>query len=235
MTSPADHLPTLRSGRWFAALPPGLAQALIDMAETRSLATGEALFLRGNAPCGLYAVVRGAIDISGVGGQSDKARASLLTRLEVPAWFGEIALFDGSVRTHDAHAATPGTLLLHVPQEPLLAHLARHPQHWHALALLLTDKLRTALVALEEMALLPAPQRVAWRLALMAEGYGQWTDGARSRRVIALSQEELSLMLALSRQTINQILQDLQARGLLQVHRGEIEVCDLPALRAAGG
>ncbi|GKS91317.1 Crp/Fnr family transcriptional regulator [Acidovorax sp. SUPP2539] len=234
MTSPADHLPTLRSGRWFAALPADLAQALMARAELRSLAPAQALFLRGDAPCGLYAVVRGAIDISGVGGQSDKARASLLTRLEAPAWFGEIALFDGSVRTHDAHAATPATLL-HVPQEPLLAHLALHPQHWHALALLLTDKLRTALVAMEEMALLPAPQRVARRLALMAEGYGQWTDAGRSRRVIALSQEELSLMLALSRQTINQILKDLQARGLLQVHRGEIEVRDLPALRAAGG
>ncbi|GKT14398.1 hypothetical protein AVHY2522_04440 [Acidovorax sp. SUPP2522] len=99
MTSPADHLPTLRSGRWFAALPADLAQALMARAELRLLAPAQALFLRGDAPCGLYAVVRGAIDISGVGGQSDKARASLLTRLEAPAWFGEIALFDGSVRT----------------------------------------------------------------------------------------------------------------------------------------
>ncbi|WP_353366731.1 cyclic nucleotide-binding domain-containing protein, partial [Acidovorax sp. FG27] len=62
------------------------------MAQLRTLASGEALFLRGAAPCGLYAVVRGAVDISGVGGTSDGARSSLLTRLEPPSWFGEIAV-----------------------------------------------------------------------------------------------------------------------------------------------
>lgn len=67
-TSAADHIATLASGRWFAALPPELAGALAGMAHMRALQPGQALFLRGDPPCGLYAVVRGAIDISGVGG-----------------------------------------------------------------------------------------------------------------------------------------------------------------------
>lgn len=233
MTTVRDHLPTLASGRWFSGLPADLLSALLDMAQLRALDAGQALFLRGDAACGLYAVVRGAIDISGTGGASDQARAALLTRLEPPSWFGEIAVFDGSVRTHDAHAALP-CLLLHVPQDALLDWLRRHPLHWHALALLLTDKLRTAFVAIEELALLPAPQRLARRLVLMAEGYGQWGGaGARSRRSLAVSQEDLALMLAISRQTANRILKDLQARGLLRVHRGQVEICDLQALRRA--
>lgn len=235
MTAVADHLPTLARGRWFAALPADLAQALLGMAQLRTLDAGAALFLRGDPACGLYAVVRGAVDISGVGGPSDQGRAALLTRLEPPAWFGEIALFDRSVRTHDAHAAVACTLV-HVPQEPLLAWLERHPAHWHALALLLTDKLRTAFVAIEELALMPAPQRLARRLVTMAEGHGQWSGSAPgSRRSLALSQEDLSLMLSVSRQTANQILRDLQARGLVRVHRGAIEIRDLDGLRAAGG
>ena len=231
--SPPAHLPTLASGRWFAALPPEFAQALVRMAQLRTLAPGEALFLRGAAPCGLYAVVRGAVDISGVGGTSDGARSSLLTRLEPPSWFGEIAVFDRAPRTHDAHAALPATLL-QVPQDALLDWLAAHPAHWRELALLLTDKLRVAFVAMEELALLPAPQRVARRLALMAEGYGQGHGGAGTRRSITLSQQELALMLALSRQTTNRILQELQARGLLRVHRGTLEVLDLAGLKAFG-
>ncbi len=234
-TSAADHIATLASGRWFAALPPELAGVLAGMAHMRALQPGQALFLRGDPPCGLYAVVRGAIDISGVGGPDPQPRAALLTRLEPPAWFGEIAVFDRAARTHDAHAAEPGTLLLHVPQAPLLAWLAQHPAHWHALGMLLADKLRTAFVALEELALLPAPQRLARRLVLMAEGYGQWAGEGRSRRLLSLSQEQLALMLALSRQTTNQILRDLQARGLLRMHRGGIEILDLAALRAACG
>lgn len=230
MTAPATYIPLLESGRWFAHLPRGFAQPLIDMAHVRQLQAGEVLFLRGDAPCGLYAVVRGAISISGTGGRANEARSALLTRLEPPHWFGEISVFDGSVRTHDAHAAEPSTLL-HVPHERLQAWLREHPEHWHALALLLTDKLRTAFVAMEELALLPAPLRLARRLVVMAEGYGQWTAEGRSRRVLSLSQEQLSQMLAISRQTTNQILKDLEARGLVRVNRGEVEILDLESLR----
>lgn len=231
MTDPADYLPVLQTGRWFAHLPPDFAQPLLAMAHLRQLAPGEVLFLRGDAPCGLYAVVRGAISISGTGGRADEARAALLTRLEPPHWFGEISVFDNSARTHDAHAAEASTLL-QIPHEPLQAWLTGHPQHWHALALLLTDKLRTAFVAMEELALLPAGQRLARRLVMMAEGYGQWTAEGQSRRVIGISQEQLSLMLAISRQTTNQILKELEGRALVRVHRGEVEILDLAALRA---
>ncbi|RZJ51965.1 MAG: Crp/Fnr family transcriptional regulator, partial [Acidovorax sp.] len=182
MTDPAAYLPILASGRWFAHLPPDFAQPLIEMAHLRQLNAGEVLFLRGDAPCGLYAVVRGAISISGTGGRANEARSALLTRLEPPHWFGEISVFDGSARTHDAHA-TEASTLVQVPHERLQAWLQAHPVHWHALALLLTDKLRTAFVAIEELALLPAPQRLARRLVMMAEGYGQWTAEGQSRRV----------------------------------------------------
>ncbi len=232
MSDPIAYLPVLSTGRWFAALPQDLSHGLLAMAQLRTLATDEALFLRGDPPCGLYAVVRGALRISGVGGPRDGAREALLTLLEPPNWFGEISLFDGSPRTHDAHAAEP-SVLLHVPQDSLLAWLRQHPQHWRDLALLLTDKLRIAFVAMEETALLPAPLRLARRLVMMAEGYGQWRETDRSRRVIDISQEQLSMMLAISRQTTNQILKDLEGRGVLRVQRGEVEILDLVALRAA--
>ena len=231
MSTPSAYLPVLQSGRWFAHLPPDFAQPLLAMAQVRHLQTGEVLFLRGDSPCGLYAVVRGAVSISGTGGRADEARAALLIRLEPPHWFGEISVFDNSARTHDAQATEP-TTLLHIPHERLQAWLQAHPQHWHALALLLTDKLRSAFVAMEELALLPAPQRLARRLVMMAEGYGQWTAEGRSRRVLSISQEQLSLMLAISRQTTNQILKDLESRHLVRVQRGELEILDLAALRA---
>ncbi len=232
MSDHSSWLPVLNAGRWFSQLPPPLAQALLGMARLRTLDSGEALFLRGTPPCGLYALVKGAISISGTGGKRNEAREALLTVLEPPNWFGEISLFDGSARTHDAHAGEASTLL-QVPQDSLLAWLEAHPEHWRDLALLMADKLRIAFVAMEELALLPAPQRLARRLVMMAEGYGQWRESDRSRRVIDISQEQLSQMLAISRQTTNQILKDLQSRKVLQVHRGEVEILDLAALRAA--
>ena len=49
--------------------------------------------------------------------------------------------------------------------------------------------------------------------------------------MLAITQEELALMIGVSRQTTNQILGALKARGVLQMQRGSIELLDLQALR----
>ncbi|MEK1906797.1 MAG: Crp/Fnr family transcriptional regulator, partial [Pseudomonas sp.] len=182
-------------------------------------------FRRGDPPCGLYAVLDGAIRIGAV---SRTGKEALLTLVEAPQWFGEISLFDGQPRTHDAFAEGPTRLLL-VPQANLLALLEREPGYWRDFALLLSQKLRLAFIALEDMSLLPAAPRLARRLLLMAEGYGETGE----RRNLHLAQEQLALMLALSRQTTNQILKDLQARGAVRLNYGEIEIVDLQLLRQA--
>jgi len=41
------------------------------------------------------------------------------------------------------------------------------------------------------------------------------------------------MMLSLSRQTTNQILRDLEERGIARLTRGEIEIIDFRGLRAA--
>ncbi len=227
----APYLPTLRAGRWFAQLPEAFSSALLNMAKLRQLQTGDALFLRGGPPCGLYALVRGSIRVSGlVEASQEDTREALLILLTPPTWFAEISVFDGSPRTHDAHAAEPSTLL-QIPHEALLAWLHAHPQHWRDLALLMADKLRMAFINMEEQAVLPAAVRVMRRLVQMAQGYGQGADEGSSRRTLAITQEQLALMIGVSRQTTNQILHDLKARDLVRVHRGALEIVDLAALR----
>ena len=152
----------------------------------------------------------------------------MLTLIEAPSWFGEVSLFDGQPRTHDAFAEGASTLLL-VPQAALLALLERQPQYWRDFALLMSQKLRLAFIALEQMSLLPAAPRLARRLLMIAENYGE----GEPRRVIHLAQEQLALMLAISRQTTNQILKELQAQGIVRLTYGEIEILDLDRLRQA--
>jgi CRP-like cAMP-binding protein len=231
MSTPASYLPVLNAGRWYAQLPAEFAQALLRLAKVRSLQTGEALFLRDSPPCGLYALVAGAIRISGQSGRGDDAREALLVVLTPPQWFGEIAVFDGSARTHHAHAAEPSTLL-QVPQAELLAWLHKHPQHWRDLAVLMAEKLRLAFMSMEEQTVLSAPLRLARRLVGMAEGYGIQTGRGGTRRVLAVTQQELALMIGVSRQTTNQILKELEAQGILRVQRGGMEILDLTKLRA---
>lgn len=231
MPDASSYLPVLLCGRWFAQLPLPLSEALLGLARVRTLAADEVLFLRNSPPCGLYAVVRGAIRISGQDNSSAGAKEAVLIVLPPPVWFGEVSVFDNSARTHDAHAARPATLL-HIPHDGLVQWLHQHPQYWRDVALLMADKLRLAFVALEEQAVLPAPVRLARRLVQMAQGYGQIQIQGSTRRTLALTQEQLSRMLGISRQTTNGILNDLKDRRILEVQRGQLEILDLPALQA---
>ncbi len=225
MPDSSTLFPLLRQGHWFAGLPEPLSLALVEMAQVQRLEAGQRLFRRGDKPSGLYAVIEGAVRVGAV---SESGKEALLTLVEPPYWFGEISLFDGLPRTHDAFAESASILLL-LPQAELLALLERQPQHWRDFALLMSHKLRLAFLALEDMSLLPAAPRLAHRLLLIAENYGE----GEPRQVLHLAQEQLALMLSLSRQTTNQILKDLEAQGIVRLTYGEIEILDRARLRKA--
>ncbi len=222
--SPRDYRDLLRSGKWFAGLPEALQDRLLHLASLRQLAGGERLFSRGDAPCGLYAVLDGGIRVSGF---SESGKEAVLTLLDPPTWFGEIAVFDQQPRTHDA-VAEPASLIVHVPQVALEQLLDAHPRYWRELGLLVTTKLRLAFTAMEGMALLPIVVRLARRLALMAEGYGERTHLSRT---VEVSQEQLAMMVSTSRQTANHLLKELESRGLIRLQYGSIEILDLEGLR----
>ncbi|MDC0690051.1 Crp/Fnr family transcriptional regulator [Mitsuaria sp. RG] len=222
-----DPRTQLLHGQWFRQLPTTVQDSLLALGRARELAPGQCLFQRGDAPCGLYAVLEGAMRVGAV---SSEGKEALLTLVESPHWFGEISLFDGQPRTHDAYAEG-STRLLWIPQAPLLEWLAREPVHWRDLALLMSHKLRWVFVALEQQSLLAAAPRVAQRLLQMAEGYGE-RDVAQWR--LQVSQEQLALMLSLSRQTINQILRSFEQSGVVRLGYGEVEIVDARRLRAMG-
>lgn len=228
--SPAEHdaapdanlIQALERGAWFRAAPAPLREALRRAGRVRALKAGERLFMRGDADDGLYCVLDGAVR---VGAASLGGREALLAVVGPAHWFGEIALFDGGVRTHDAYAERDCTLF-HVPRAALAAMLDATPAYWHAFGVLLAQKLRLAFDAIEETALLPAAARVARRLLLLADEYG----AAAARRVLNVPQEQLAQMLALSRQTVNQILRQFEREGLLALRYGEIEIVDADGL-----
>lgn len=215
----------LMAGQWFSHLPVSFQDSLLATARERRLTAGQRLFQRGDPPCGLYAVLDGAVRIGAV---SEQGKEALLSLVEAPHWFGEICLFDGQSRTHDAYAVGPCTLL-NIAQNTLLKLLDEHPLYWRHLALLMSHKLRLAFIDIEHLSLLPASARLAHRLLMIAEGYGE-IDAPR--RVLQLPQEQLASMLSLSRQTTNQILKDLQGQGIIGLGYGEIEIIDAVRLRA---
>ncbi|ABE35898.1 cyclic nucleotide-binding domain protein [Paraburkholderia xenovorans LB400] len=215
----------LERSAWFRSAPATMQAQLVEAGRLERLAAGQRLFTRGDSDDGLYCVLDGLVRI---GAASSAGKEALLAVIEPVNWFGEIALFDNRPRTHDAYAERDSELF-HVPRAALAALLERTPAYWHVFGLLLTQKLRLAFDAIEEAALLPAAQRVARRLLLMAGGYGE--PGAL-RRVLKVPQEDLAMMLALSRQTINQVLKQFETQGALKLGYAEIEITDVQKLGA---
>ncbi|MCS3514646.1 Crp/Fnr family transcriptional regulator [Pseudomonas grimontii] len=216
----------LAVGHWFSHLPVPFQHSLLAHARLRQLTAGQYLFKRGDPPCGLYAVLDGTLRVSAV---NEHGKEALLSLVGAPYWFGEICLFDGLPRTHDACATGPCTLV-QVPQQALLKILEESPRYWRELALLMSQKLRLSFIGLEQLSLMPASVRLAHRLLMIVEGYG---DMELSKRVLQLPQEDLAAMLSLSRQTTNALLKDLQARGIVRLGYGEIEILDVQRLREA--
>lgn len=222
------YLPVLQRDLWFGRLPTELGERLHAIAELKQLSDKQALFRRGDAPSGLYCVLDGVMRVSGL---TDAGKEAILTLLQPLAWFGEIALFDGMQRTHDVAAEGPATLL-HLPQHGLIAVLDECPQYWREFGLLMAFKLRLAFIGMEDLALLSAEVRMARRLVMLAQGRG--ADAASGRWRIGVNQEQLALMLSLSRQTANKILKGFEREGAVRVSYGHIEVIDLAQLKQLG-
>jgi CRP/FNR family cyclic AMP-dependent transcriptional regulator len=221
----AGYRAGVENGCWFRDLPAGLREDLLAHAVVKRLRAGERLYARGDRFDGMYCVAEGAIRI---GASSEDGREALLAVAQPFLWLGDVGVFDRLPRIHSADADL-ASVILHVPVAALDAVLAAEPSYWRPLGLLMAHRMRLAYGMLAEAALLPSPLRVVRRLVLMAESYGELSG--QTRRVLEVPQERLAMMLALSRQTANQILKDLETRGLIKLRYGQIEVLQLDELR----
>lgn len=223
-----DLLPAQRrvlaSGHWFAALPASLQQALCDNARVISLGANEVLFDRGDENNGLYGVLDGAICFGAV---NLAGKESVVGLAEPPQWFGEVALLDRGPRTHRAWADSHATLA-HVPSLAVTEWLSEHPAHWQYIGQLAVHKLRVMFGAIEDASLHPARARLIRCLVLLARAYGQ--RNVSPPLTLRVSQERLGTMLALSRQTVNELLRGLEQEHLVACVRGGIRILDFARL-----
>jgi len=213
----------IRLSPWFAALTTPEQQQLLALAQHRQIPVGQRLFSRGDSFDGIYVVLQGGVLIAGV---DQTGKEALLTIVEGGDFIGEIALFDKKPRTHDATASSAVQLLWWSAHQ-LQQLLNEQPLWWQRFGQLLTAKMRMVFQAFEDMSLQSAQVRLARRLLLFC----RLQQTIAGRCVIPISQEQLGQLLALSRQTTNQLLQQLQTAGYIEKSYGQITVLDLSGLQ----
>jgi CRP-like cAMP-binding protein len=210
----------------FRGLATPVLERIAALATQRAWRRGEILFRSGDPGDALYGVVTGRIRIST--GNAD-GREIFLNIMEPGDTFGEIALLDGGTRTATA-TAIEASELVSIRRAPLFELLEREPKSALELLRLCGERLRWTSGLLEDAALLDAPARLAKRLLSLGELHGEKTAAGNRVRI---SQEELASFLGVSRQAVNEQLQDWKARGWVALGRGSITVQDTAALKAA--
>jgi CRP-like cAMP-binding protein len=231
MHSPAltlDERRNIDNGPWFSKLSPALQQAILSRAVVRRLADEAPLAMRGGQAEEWVGVARGAVRISTV---SLTGKQVTLTYCEPGTWFGDIALFDGLPRTHDAHAHGDTTLLV-VRKPDFKALLAQHVELYDALLRLNCRRLRLMFDQFEDVNTRPLQARLARQLLLLAKSYGI-PEGEEIRIGLQLAQEDLAQLLGASRQRVNQELKGFERDGILRVEPTRLVVLDRARLMAA--
>jgi CRP/FNR family transcriptional regulator, cyclic AMP receptor protein len=212
----------LLQNTWLEGFPLQVLQDAADCATLKSLGDGTLIHARGAEADGLYTLARGSVRFTRT---TAEGNATTIAQLDAPNWFGEISLFDGMPRTHDAHAAGDAVLLFHA-RTNFHRLLARHPAIYARFAKMLCLRLRATFDLVEEAAIAPLSQRLARRLLELAHVEPSAMNVATlpQGREVPLTQEELGHLLGKSRQSIAKQLRIWEQNGLVQTKYGRISI-----------
>lgn len=222
-----DERSNIESGSWFSKLSAPLRQAILARAVVRRMPDGAMLSSRGAPAEDWVGVAKGAVRVSSV---SLAGKQVTLTYVEPGTWFGDIALFDGLPRTHDANAHGETTVLI-VRKPDFRELLAQHVELYDALLRLNCRRLRLMFDTIEDLNTRPLAGRLARQLLLLARSYGE-PEGDAIRIGLALAQEDLAQLLGASRQRVNQELKSLERDGALRIEPTRLVVLSRDKLLA---
>jgi CRP/FNR family cyclic AMP-dependent transcriptional regulator len=210
----------------FGDLDEGARLELAGRAGRREVERGQVICWQGEPGESMFVLLEGSVKLvvrSRDGGLVE------LVRHDPPASFGEVAVLDGGPRSATAEAVERSTLLV-ITREELLRLLRSEEQVAEALLRSLGRMVRRTTDQVADLALRSLLGRVAAKLLELAVPAAQGM--ARTPR---LTQTELATMVGGARQSVNQALKSLQARGYIRVAGRAVEILDPQELRRLAG
>ncbi|KVT64378.1 Crp/Fnr family transcriptional regulator [Burkholderia ubonensis] len=144
-------------------------------------------------------------------------------------WFGEGSVIKREPRKYEVVAIQRSTVL-YVPADTFHALLDSSLPFTRFVIHQLNNRMGEFIASIQNSRLLDVDARVAQALAQLFNP-DLYPDTGPS---LAISQEELGMLVGVSRQRINQALQQLEKRGVLRLAYNQIEVVDLAGLARVG-
>lgn len=213
-------LVTVETTGWLASRGPEFRAALLQKAMLRQFDSGENLYLHGDSADGLYAVLSGAVKVTI---PADDGQDFAAHRGGAGFWIGDLAMLSDQTRLVTVEATSP-TRTLFVPAAWIIEMVRQTPSFHRDFYALSHQNMQLALRILANLAVANTNQRLILRLLHLDETLKQPDSW------IAMSQDELAGMAALSVPTLQRALRKLANDGLLELGYGRLRVVDRKAL-----
>ncbi|HYG87996.1 MAG TPA: Crp/Fnr family transcriptional regulator [Azospirillum sp.] len=220
----------LRRNPLLGALDEGEMAELLSLGRVVHHGAETMLFNKGDPGDCLFVILTGQV---GIHTSSEDGKVMMLNILDPGDLFGEIALIDGKERTAAATALRPSELF-RIDRAEFIAFLERYPRLAIRLMGVLCDRLRWVSENIEDAVFHDVPRRLARRLLMLAEAYGQPTPGGL-RITQPVSQENLASMLGVTREMVNKSLKTLKKSNAITYAKGFIVLTDVDRVRDMAG
>src|SRR6202051_4988958 len=220
----SSKLSVLRKHPYFADLEPEAFVQLCRYAKHTTLKRGATIFSKGDPGNSLVAVISGAVKISI---SSADGRSAILNLLGPGEIVGEVALLDGQARTADATANTNCEIFV-IDRREFLPFVRSQPELAMKFIELLCARLRWTSDQVEQIILQNLPGRLASALIRLTEKHKLAPGG----RTIAVTQQEISEIVGMTRESINKQLRIWASRKWVRLEHGAIVVLNTEQLQA---
>ena len=220
----SSKLSVLRKHPYFCDLDPEAFDQLCRYAKHSTLKRGTTIVSKGDPGNSLIAVISGTVKISV---SSPDGRSAIFNLIGPGEIIGEIAVLDGQARTADATANTNCEIFV-IDRREFLPFVRSHPELAMKFIELLCAKLRWTSDQVEQVILQNLPGRLASALMRLAEKH----EPAAGGRTIAVTQQEISEMVGMTRESINKQLRVWANNNWVRLEHGAIVVLDPESLQA---
>jgi CRP-like cAMP-binding protein len=225
--SAIDKAAILRGQSLFCDLAPAALDELCRYAKPLRFKRGETVFLKGDPGSSLFLVIDGSVRASTMSAEGRTALLNVMGKGEI---FGEIAVLDGLTRTTDAIAHSDCALLA-IDRRDLFDFLRKQPELAMKFIDLLCARLRWTSDQVERVMLQTMPARLASTIVRLAQRRGNG-DAAQP---IEMTQQQVSEMAGISRESVNRLLAVWAAEGWVRLGPGVLHALEIDALRAVAG
>lgn len=219
----SSKLSVLREQPIFSDLDPEALDQLCRYAKHTTLKRGTTIVSKGDPGNSLIVVISGTIKISV---SSPDGRSAILNLIGPGEIFGEVAVLDGKARTADATANSNCEIYV-IDRRDFIPFVRSQPALAMKFIELLCTRLRWTSDQVEEVILQNLPGRLASALLRLTEKHKLAPAG----RTIAITQQEISEMVGMTRESINKQLRAWAARNWVRLEHGAIVVLDVASLR----